>query len=142
MSESMTPTSDTLYLSRDLLIDGGVDSLAQLASALNVIAEHRYRFEAPCDFSSLGNNANTLFYGEIKGDFSFKIDLHLFDRTFAELDATLLTLSTRGVRIGLPDDRSSMPFRYVYYADGRRSAVDVVENCDSSFFTLYRKDSP
>lgn len=89
-------------------------------------------------FCSAREASNTHFFGAVTGDFSWRLDVHLFVRSADSLDAALLALSAAGDQVALPDQGSMSPFRYVHYEQARRSIVDIVENDDSSVFRLHR----
>ena len=93
-------------------------------------------------FCSAREASNTHFFGAVTGDFSWRLDVHLFVRSADSLDAALLALSAAGDQGALPDEGSMSPFRYVHYEQARRSIVDIVENDDSSVFWSHRNAAP
>jgi hypothetical protein len=127
----------TNFLSRSLLIQGGHDAVHALARALGVDEPHRFFDAGEGVTMALGQQRSSLTAAAIAGDFSWSVDLYLFGVSSEALVDALRAHALAERCFALPDDHSDNPFHYTVYEQGLSRQVSIVENEDSSVFTIY-----
>ncbi|WP_227271933.1 hypothetical protein [Roseobacter weihaiensis] len=116
-------TNDETHYLRCIFRAGKPDDLAVLATALDM-REGYVEPERPderCDDLEGKQNGGSYFL--TKGDFSVMLSANIWNWTSDQIDTALLTASTRGIAVAVPDDEGDVPDFPVYISGRRIRAV-------------------
>lgn len=128
-------------ISRSLYISGMGDPISTLANGLSISEDHCFaETDRPGDYSFFAREENSLFYCHVEGDFQFAVDINIFAIDWPELESILLSLSTKGLLVALPDENSSIPFDYIMYEDGKKKSTQIIENESTGRLQIWGRD--
>ncbi|MCK0122680.1 MAG: hypothetical protein ABJF50_24630 [Paracoccaceae bacterium] len=82
-------------------------------------------------YDFLEESRNGAFISRVTGDFSFALDIFIFDQTEAALRASFIGLSREGIDVSEPDETRNGPFDHIVYRAGKPYFAEVIENTES-----------
>jgi len=129
-------------ISRSIYISGKNDALDFFTKEMNISKENTlWNGNHESDYSFYRRKENAAFVSLLKGYFSHAFDIDIFDRNWIDIDKKFIELSSAGLTIAVPDEKSSDPFSYIVYENGIKRSAWVLENEINEELILKEKKS-